>query len=425
MLTYLWSWLQGYAVLHISGGGQERFLNLALQREIEVYETVWLADDLLEVKADYHELGALKKIAGVTGCSLQIRRRQGLPFAWRYLRRRKTLAAGMLLFAVGLLVASQFIFVVRVLPQEPLRNLDEQAVLAGAAELGVLPGAVYRRLDTDDIAEQLKRMLPEVSWVYIQRQGVIVNIQVAERSIYPEELERATIGAIWADRDALVEEVLLKHGQAMVSHGDTVRKGTLLVSPLADGRADAIIRARVWYQGYGEGALQEEVIRQSPESSRLYRLIRADGAAELTLWGGLMPPQPAEGAYIAVETTEYRLPLAGQNFLLPVDKLTEETVQYIDKTEEQAKAAALQQARDSLTAQADEDGKLLDETVEYQLLADGIWAANVRWECLEDIGERKREQDGDTGSVPQPPGAGITDKSTDKSTYESTGAAGS
>ena len=34
MLTYLWSWLQGYAVLHISGGGQERFLNLALQREI-------------------------------------------------------------------------------------------------------------------------------------------------------------------------------------------------------------------------------------------------------------------------------------------------------------------------------------------------------------------------------------------------------
>ena len=394
MLTYLWSWLQGYAVLHISGGGQERFLNLVLQREIEVYDTVWLADDLLEVKADHHRLGELRKIAAITGCEVHLRRRQGLPFAWRYLWQRKTLPIGMLLFAVGLLAVSQFVFVVRVQPQEQLRMLDEQTVLDCAAELGMRPGAVYHRLDADAIARQLKMNLPEVSWVYIERQGVIVNIQVAERSIYPEELDGATLGAIWANRDALVEEVLLKHGQAMVSHGDTVRKGTLLVSPLADGRADAIIRARVWYDGYGEGAMREEVIRHSAAASYVYRLVKPEGGAGLTLWGGLLPMEAADGAALHTETTGHRLNLGSESWLLPVDRLTEETITYITKTEDEAKEAAAAQARSSLAAQVGEDNKLLEESVDYQLLPEGIWAANVRWECLEEIGERKRASDG-------------------------------
>ena len=51
MLTMFLSWLRGYVVLHISGGAPERLLNLALQRDIDIYDINWLTDDLLEVKA--------------------------------------------------------------------------------------------------------------------------------------------------------------------------------------------------------------------------------------------------------------------------------------------------------------------------------------------------------------------------------------
>ena len=47
MLTIFLGWLRGFVVLHISGGGQERLLNLALQRDIDVYDIKWLADVLL------------------------------------------------------------------------------------------------------------------------------------------------------------------------------------------------------------------------------------------------------------------------------------------------------------------------------------------------------------------------------------------
>ena len=153
MLTMFLSWLRGYVVLHISGGAPERLLNLALQRDIDIYDINWLTDDLLEVKAAWRELGQLKKMAKVTGCNLKTRRSQGLPFVYRYLRRRKTLAAGVLLFALGLAGLSQLVFAVRIQPQEQLTQLETETVRLRAAELGLRPGAVWRLLDVDELAK--------------------------------------------------------------------------------------------------------------------------------------------------------------------------------------------------------------------------------------------------------------------------------
>jgi similar to stage IV sporulation protein len=391
MLTYVLSWLRGYAVLHLSGGRQERFLNLALQRDIDVYDINWLADDLLEVKADWQELGALRKIAKITGCEMQIRRSQGLPFACKYLRRRKTFVAGVLVFALGLAALSQLVFAVRVLPQEELSQLSEETVLQQAAEHGVKPGAIFRRLQTDEIESQLKHEIPELSWVYIERQGTNVNIKVAERSIYPEELENATIGAIFANRDALIEDVLIKRGYAEVSHGQTVHKGELLVSPLEDGRADAIVRARVWYEGYGEGVVQEELVEPLGKSKFVYRLLGADGADSLILWGKA-PVAEGENTSIKSEISEVKLALNGENFGLQVEKLTPQMSRFVSHSDDEAKAQALEQALASLREQIGDENQLLNQEVEYTLLDGGIWSANVIWECMEEIGVRKENK---------------------------------
>ena len=386
MLTMLWSWLAGYVVLHLSGGGQERFLNLALQREIEVWDVTWLAADVLEVKADWQQLKSLRKIAAICGCQMALRRRQGLPFALRYLRGRKTLAVGMLLFALGLCALSQLVFAVQVLPQETLHQLDTAKIQRLAADLGVKPGAVYRQLDIEEISRQIKAQIPEISWVYIERSGTVVHIKVAERSIYPDELENATRGAIWANRDALVEEVLIKHGQAVAAHGDTVQKGDLLVSPLADGKADAIVRARVWYQGYGEAPLQEEVITPQGKPTSRYYLQKPNGTV-LNLWGeepdvaGL-----ADDEQILSEVTPYQLNIGSVQFVLQRQVLQRQLVTQRQISESEAKAAAYTQAKATIAAQQNPNSTMLNETADYQLLEGGVWAVNLTWECREEIG---------------------------------------
>lgn len=384
MLTGFWSWLAGFVVIRLGGGGQERFLNLALQRGIEIWDTMWLDGDVLEVKAAWQDMKELRRIAKITGCKLSIGRGSGLPFTLRYLMGRKTLAVGMLMFALGLLALSQLVFTVNVLPQEELHELDAARVEALARELGVKPGAVYRQLDIDGICAELQAEIPELSWVYIERSGTVVNIKVAERSIYPDELENATVGAIWANRDALIEDVLVKHGQAVAKHGDTVLAGDLLVSPLADGRADAIVHARVWYKGYGEAPLAAETCEPLGRAACIYRFIRPDGA-ELLLWGK-EPQISAEGERLSRTSDERSLDVGQTRLLLHRDILQPQSVTVQEISESEAKAAAYQAALGNIYAQQNPKSQLLNETVDYTMLDGGVWAVEVVWECREEIG---------------------------------------
>lgn len=380
-----WTWLGGFVVLKISGGGQERFLNLALQRGIEVWDTRWQAEDILTAKVMRRDLRELKKIAKICGCSLNGGKGFGLPFTMRYFMKRKAFVAGVVVFAVGLLAASQLVWCVNVLPQEELHMLELEEVKKRAAALGVRPGAIFFRLDTDEIAGELLAEIDELSWVYIERQGTVVNIKVAERSIYPDELENATKGAIVANRDALIEDVLIKHGLAVAEHGDTVQVGEVLVEPLADGRADAIIHARVWYSGYGEGSLYNEESSLPTDEGAVYSLERADGG-ELLLWGQKPKPrEQGEDEKLVVSSEDYQLGFWGTNFLLSRKVWQNEPVSIKEISESEAKGAAYQAALAVIYAQQNTNSRLLNEKVSYELL-DGAWGCEVEWECMEEIG---------------------------------------
>lgn len=379
-------WLAGFCVLKISGGGQERFLNLALQRGIELWDSEWQEDDVLAVKAARRDVKELRSLAKSCGCNLGGAGGRGLPFVCGYLRGRKTLPIGVALFAAGLVAVSQVVWAVNVVPEEELHELDLSRVERLADELGVKRGAIWWRLDTDEIAERLADEIPEISWVYVERQGTVANIKVAERSIYPEKLENATLGAIYANRDALVEEVLIKHGEAVAEHGNTVQVGDVLVKPLGDGRADAIVNARVWYDGYGEAAQESEIYTPTGEVAAVWRLLRPDGG-ELLLWG--REPDPKAEQRVVSRSVERTVAFWGTEFCLRRDELAVEDVAVVRLSDDEARAAAYQAALGVIYAQQNAESRLLNEVVEYELL-DGVWRCSVVWECFENIGEHQK-----------------------------------
>lgn len=388
MLNGVWDWLAGYVVIKIEGEHPERFLNLALQNEIEVWDTKWQVndhgEDVLAIKAARRDLRELKKTAKICGCRLQLGRGLGLPFVWGSLLGRKGFLAGLLLFALGLAAASQVVWAVRVLPQEALHELDISRVQSVADALGVRRGAIWRRLDTERIADELAAAIPEISWVYVERCGTVANIKVAERSIYPDELENATLGPIIANRDGLIQAVLIKHGQAAAGRGDTVQRGDVLVRSMADGRADAIVQARVWYDGYGEAPLAREILTQQDEACAWYWL-GADGR-RLLLWGQVV--EAAAGQRVDLAADEVWFDVADMQVGLRREKQILQTVTVRQFSEAEAKAEAYQAALSVVFAQQNADSQLLAEQVEYALRGD-VWCCDVKWECLEDIGEHR------------------------------------
>ena len=404
MLKYLWGWIRGYVVITVFGKNKEQFLNLALQRNVDIYDVEWHDYDepLLTAKVEYHEVGRLRHLARQTGCRFKLGKRRGLPFFYRHMKKRKMLALGLVIFCIGLYVLSGFVWYVKVTPKENIKHLDENQVLAQCEKYGIRAGVWGRSIDFDTIEKKLMLDIGELSWVSIERQGILVKINVAERDIWTEEEDRATVGAIWANRKAMIEEVLIKHGEAMVSPGDVVQKGTLLVSPLADGRADAIIRGRVWYEGYGECAMTETISRPDGDTRFQLYLLRPNARGVepnvLKLWGR---EQTADVNKVSAKRQTVRPRLWG-DLTLPLQFLVEEITPVekvkITYDEATAKAKALAAARRSLRQQIGENNQLIEEKLEYHLV-DGVCCMTVKWECKEEIGMRNYEGE----PVKQPP----------------------
>ena len=393
MLKYLLGWLRGYVIITIFGKNKEQFLNLALQQNIDIYDVEWQETEysMIIAKVDYHDIGKLRKIRRRVGCRFKLGKRRGWPFFYRYLKKRKMLVVGFLIFCLGLYILSGFVWQVKVVPQENIKYLDEGEVLELCEEYGIKEGVWGRSIDYDAIEKRLVIEIPELSWVSLERQGILVKINVAEREVWTEEEENATVGAIWANRKALIEELLIKHGTAVVAEGDVVEKGALLVSPLADGKADAIIKGRVWYEGYGECAMKESRLQKTDETKVQVYLLRqnAEGvdASRLKLWGSISDKE-LKNCEVKEEVTQPRI---WRDITLPLNFLIQwvtpvKTVE-VTYTEADAKAKALSQARNSLKQQVGENNQLIEETVEYHLV-DGVCTMTVHWECKEEIGVR-------------------------------------
>lgn len=394
MLQYFWGWLRGYVVITVYGPNKEQFLNLALQQELDLYDVEWQegTDPVLTAKVNQRHIGPLRKIARRTRCRFRLGRRQGWPFFWRHLRKRKMLVLGFLLFCLGLYVLSGFVWFVRVTPQEKIQALDQQEVLEQAQEYGIRRGAWGRGLDFDAIEKELLHDIKELSWISIQRQGILIRIHVAERDLWTEAEENATRGAILANRAALIEEVLIKHGTPQVQAGQLVQKGDVLVTPLEDGKADAIIRGRVWYEGYGEFAMEQTRQQADGNSHIQVYLLRpnAPGVEEsrLKLWGKEKTTGETKVTSRLVQPRlwgDRTLPIT---FLIEtITPLQTETIRYGEK---EAKARALAAARASLRQQIGEENQLLEESMEYHL-RNGVCTMTVKWECREEIGTRATE----------------------------------
>jgi len=279
---------------------------------------------------------------------------------------------------------------VEVSPQEELQFLSRAQVLEVAEDLGLAPGAWAGQLDFDALALELNLRVPELSWVSLERQGTLIRIKVAERDIYSDAERSAEQGAIIAEKDALLEDVLIKRGRALVRAGDTVTKGTVLVAPDAEGKAEAIIRARVWYKGYGECALNSRTLQPVGETRLVVSLkkLSADGGPyELRLWG-----RPFAEGFITSESEELRPHLFDLCELPLCFVLTENTpmvMETITLTDEEAKAEALAQAESSLRQQLGASAEILEQSAAPKKKGD-LWTVDVVWECREEIGRHAK-----------------------------------
>jgi similar to stage IV sporulation protein len=264
------NYLNGVVRVKICGPVPEKFINLCLARGIFLWSITKHNDDVL---ADIRlpDFFRIRPLVRKSLSRIEVVGYRGFPFALKRLKRRKMLVVGAVVFFVLLHVLTSYIWFVDVTGQNRFSG-DQIKMIARAS--GLKPGAAKDRVDVRGIENQILLQAPQIAWVGVSLTGTRAVIEVVEKTL-PKQEDKSPADIV-AAKAGIITEIIAIAGQAAVKQGDTVKKGDLLikgmlaslpVQPQAPGqpppaveppkllRANGIIKARVWYEGYGEASL--------------------------------------------------------------------------------------------------------------------------------------------------------------------------
>ena len=167
-------------------------------------------------------------------------------------------------FILALYILSSFVWFISV---EGNDRINDKEILDTARRYGVYQERQWN-FSRNDAEEAILREIKDLSYIKIDIRGVKAHIEVVEKVIPGEEINGPC--HLIASQDGVIEEIIVLDGQARVKEGDTVAKGDVLVSGLVIPeinpymppeanqnldpylvRARGIVKARVWFEGYG------------------------------------------------------------------------------------------------------------------------------------------------------------------------------
>lgn len=286
MANKLFDHLGGIVTVKLRGRRLERILNLAISRGIYLWD-IKKGQDWMSFKIRGSGYEALRGLAEEHNLNLEVVNRKGLPFMKSTISRRLGFLLGGVVFIAALYMLSSFVWFISVAGN---KKIDDQRILNIAAKYGIYQGSPKWSFDRNQAEEAMLKEMKELTYVKVDIQGVRAEIQVVEK-ILPEQEITAPCHMV-AQKDGIIEEVLVLEGQANVSKGDAVARGDVLISGIVfpqpspyivtEGepdldpylvRARGMVKAKVWYEGYGEcGLLQETTVNTGEKIELIYMI---------------------------------------------------------------------------------------------------------------------------------------------------------
>ena len=224
-------WCAGYLDVDLRGMNQERFINICANHNINLWNMHSTKDGISfnMLASDFKKTRAF---AVKSGIKMEVTKKTGLPFFVHLNRKRKLMFAGMLT-AVFLIYAMSF-FIWDISFEGNVRYTDE-VLLKYLNENGYHPLMLKSRITCADIESGIRMEYNDITWVSARIDGSKLVVAVNENYIMEDE-ETVEKGPedIVADMDGVITEIITRSGTPLVSAGDTVSKGDVMVSGVLD-----------------------------------------------------------------------------------------------------------------------------------------------------------------------------------------------
>lgn len=370
-----------------TGLSPEKLLNLAAKNHISLSGVRRLSYTQLCFNIGPADYNRLKKLLSEGRYKLNIGSSRGLSLMLYAFRARYCLIAGIIISIVLAFFASSRIWFVKVRGCE---KVSEENVLQLLESYGLKSGASVSGEELDEMEKRLMQDISDISWVGISRRGVNIYAYIKESSELPESTPIDKPADVIALKDGVVEKVTVLQGRAVVTQGQTVRAGDVLISgeliyqdlPYQYIYALGDVQARIWYSGERKISLvQSETVRTG--NTAVVRTMRIFGQDI---------PLDGENPFASYEVESREQDV--MNLGIPVTIITQTYYETEEReysiTQEEALELGKSDLEQELSAQIPQDAEIL-RTQSSVKAAEGENAVIVSMfiETLEQIGQTK------------------------------------
>jgi len=388
-LSNITRYAKGFLTIRIEGFNLEKFLNMSIAHGIIFWDVKKPGMTILEFKISIKGYRALKKIIKKTGCRATIIDKEGLPFLYLKIKRRKMLGIGFGISILLLFMLSSFIWSVTIIGAN---TLSTEEVKRNLADLGVKPGAFKLNLSVSDIENNMLIRMGKLSWIKVKLKGTRAEVEIKERIIPPKIVPDDKPCNIVAKRDGIITKIVSAKGDVLVNQGDPVRKGQVLVTGIIERpnvatryvHSSAKVEARTWYEG--NAVVPFETIKKIRSWNKMTKVSIAVGSKVFIIKN----PSINYKSYDKIEKSAKLIDT--EKFQLPLEIIIEEYHETVEKTviltAEEAKKEAMDSMEKNVINSIPPDAKIINKKINVSV-KDNLVIGTALFETIEDIGTQE------------------------------------
>lgn len=389
MLDWLWHILAGWVEIFVPLSDKTALLDMLWECDISFWqETVHKKKNMVSVRIFEKALVLLQESACNRCVSLTLGRQGGIPALLRFCKVRPGIFVGTICLVLWCLYAEHIIWRVEI---DGCSVLSKQTVQEILASHGCGIGDYIPAIDCDALHATIKAKHPEIAWISVYLHGNTAEVQLRETKFSDARESHANMYAnVVAAEAGEIVSVRVYEGESVISEGDVVMPGELLISGVVSMKNEGESRLE-----YAAGEVLAKVARpisisvtQTKETTAYTgrqitkRTVVVLGKAFRLYWDEDIP----YAEYDANDTME-AVRLFG-NISIPVTISTttiRETETILEeRTAEEAVAEAMGLLRQEMDT-ALEKGALLERTITTAFDEDGTYRIDCLLYLLQDI----------------------------------------
>lgn len=227
------NYIFGYLNIQVEGYYVERFINNCISKGIFLWNTKRNKSAIITSNIGAENFKNVAKIAKKHGCRIKINDKHGMPFVIKKYKKRKLFLAMLIIMILTIYALSKFVWNIEIKGNS---NINSEEIIKALEEDGLKIGTLKSKVNANEIINKIRYQREDIAWIGINLDGTNAIVEIVEADKKPEIIDENDYCNIVATKEGIIEKISAQNGTLMVSKGDEVKKGDVLIAGYMEGK---------------------------------------------------------------------------------------------------------------------------------------------------------------------------------------------